>query len=453
MALWSTKRRFIYGGSVILVLVLVFGGIFWKIIYKAPTCSDGRQNGDEKGVDCGGSCQLLCTSDTLAPVVLWSKVFHISGDVYTAVAYIQNPNINSKNPNATYQFTIYDTHNNLITVKDGQTSIPRGQEFAVFETGLVIKSSTPKSADFKFLTFAPWQKDMQKVSGISVNYSSLISATTSPRITGTISNTSLLSISSLELDAFVLDSKENIVAASRSFVDNLVSGTSQDFVFTWPKPFNLGVEACQSPVDVALALDRSGSMKSESVNPPEPFNTVKSTAENFIKNFTDSDQASIISFGDDGRLESNLSLNKQTTISAIDNLILSTSTSENTNVISALDKSFNELLSERGKVDSKKVIVLLTDGIPNKPQDSDLPSYPITGAQVEAKNIISNGVLIYTIGLGKNINEGFLKSISTDDSHYFFAPTKETLAGIYSKIGTNLCPRKPNVITVIYRSL
>ena len=47
------KRRLIYGGSVLLVLALIFGTIFWKLLYSAPTCSDGVKNGDEKGVDCG----------------------------------------------------------------------------------------------------------------------------------------------------------------------------------------------------------------------------------------------------------------------------------------------------------------------------------------------------------------------------------------------------------------
>ncbi len=45
MTSWSAKRRFMYGGSVFLVLALIFGVVFWKIIYKVPTCSDGVKNG------------------------------------------------------------------------------------------------------------------------------------------------------------------------------------------------------------------------------------------------------------------------------------------------------------------------------------------------------------------------------------------------------------------------
>ena len=238
MAVWSTKRRFTYGGSFILVAVLVIGGIFWKIIYKAPTCSDGRQNGDEKGIDCGGSCKNLCTSDALSPVILWAKIFNISGDVYSAVAYVQNPNINSKNPSAHYKFNIYDTQNHVIATKEGDASIPKNKKFAVFETGLVFSGAKPKSADFQFTSFSNWEKDAQSDDGISVDYGTVTSTSTTPRLNGTIKNTSIRNISQIEITAFVLDKNENVIGASHTFVDNLVKGTSQDFVFTWQKPFD-----------------------------------------------------------------------------------------------------------------------------------------------------------------------------------------------------------------------
>ncbi|HEY4508783.1 MAG TPA: hypothetical protein VJC13_00670 [Candidatus Paceibacterota bacterium] len=241
MASWAIKRRFIYGGSVVLALVLIFTGLFWKVIYHAPTCSDGAKNGDELGVDCGGSCKNLCTSDALTPAILWSKIFNISGDVYSAVAYIENPNLNSKNKSAYYQFKIYDENNKLISIKEGYTSIPKGKKFAVFETGLIFKNAKPKSADFSFLSFSPWEKDVTKEPEVRVEYGTLDSVETMPTILGTIYNKSLQNIQNVELDVFALDNKENVVAASRTFVDNLKKNSSQDFVFTWQKPFDTQV--------------------------------------------------------------------------------------------------------------------------------------------------------------------------------------------------------------------
>jgi hypothetical protein len=451
MTSWSAKRRFAYGGTTLLILVILISGIFWKVIYKTPTCFDGLKNGDEKGIDCGGACQRICTSDALSPVVLWSKIFNISGDIYTAVAFIENPNINSKNPKAAYQFKIYDEDGKLLTIISGETSIPKNKKFAVFETGISLKNGKPKSADFSFVSFSPWVKDTEKEPDINLTYSSLLKATTSPRITGTITNNSTVSLDQVELAVLVLDANENVVAASRSFVDNLYKKTAQDFVFTWPKAFNLGVEECASPVLVSLALDRSGSMKSESVSPPEPFNTVKNTAKDFIKNLGGDDQVSVVSFGDTGRIESDITPNKDLAVLAIDKLSLAT-TSEQTNIYDGLVNSINTLKNSGDSL--KKVIILLTDGIPTVPIISGQSDYPVSSSLEFSKNIKADqNVVIYTIGLGKNINETYLKSLSSGDNYYFSAPNKGDLSNIYTKISSNLCTKKPNVITVIYRPI
>ena len=453
MSSWSAKRRFIYGGSVLLVLAIIAGSLFWKLVYKAPTCFDGAKNGDETGVDCGGSCQNLCKSDALMPVVLWSKIFNISGDLYTAVAYIDNPNINSKNPDAQYEFNIYDANNRPITSVEGRTSIPKGKKFAVFETGIVLKNQTPKSADFKFTNFASWEKDTNPNPDISLVYSALMLASTSPKVTGTVINNSARTVQDMELDVLILDNSENVVAAARSFVENLIRAIPQDFVFTWPKPFDLGVEACLNSLDVDLVLDRSGSMLSESKSPPEPFTTVINTAKDFINNLDSLDQVAITSIGTNSKQESSLSQDKNIAVSAIDNIFLSTTTLEQTNITGGLVDANNELNSGRANASSKKVIILLTDGVPTEPQMSGQSNYPISSAQNMSDLIKQSGTAVYTIGLGKAVNEDFLRSISSDNNHYFFAPNKGDLSSIYKKIGTALCPKKPNVVVVLFKEL
>ncbi|OHB15702.1 MAG: hypothetical protein A2566_02045 [Candidatus Zambryskibacteria bacterium RIFOXYD1_FULL_40_13] len=192
-------------------------------------------------------------------------------------------------------------------------------------------------------------------------------------------------------------------------------------------------------------------MRSENVDPPEPFNTVINTAKNFINNLTDEDQVAVTSFGTNSKQESTLSLNKNVAIEAINNLSLGTTT-EQTNITEGLASAFNELKSSRGRVNSKSVLVLLTDGIPTEPKRV-VADYPMTSAQAISAQIKDSGITIYTIGLGKEVSDQFLKSISSDAGHYFYAPNKEMLSDIYNKITSNLCIKKPNVINVIYRVL
>jgi hypothetical protein len=250
MALWATKRRFLYGGVFLIIALLILAWIFWGFFNKTPTCTDGVRNGIETGIDCGGSCKNLCSNDIMSPVVQWAKVFNISGDVYSATAYIENPNVNSKNEKAKYEFRIYDEDNKIILVKSGQTSIPKNKKFAIFETGIIVKNSKPKSAEFVFTSFSEWEKDEVKEPVVSIKYGSLENNTTIPRVVGTITNTSLVDIKEIELVVLVVDENENVIGSSRTFVDNLFRGTTQDFVFTWQKSFD-------KPVSVVNVIHRT----------------------------------------------------------------------------------------------------------------------------------------------------------------------------------------------------
>ena len=74
---WALKRQIFYVG----VLVLFFSIAGFLIIYpklsKSPTCFDGRQNGEELGVDCGGACAKACVAQVDNISVLWSRAFKI----------------------------------------------------------------------------------------------------------------------------------------------------------------------------------------------------------------------------------------------------------------------------------------------------------------------------------------------------------------------------------------
>lgn len=93
---WVAKRKLFYGIFSIVALVLVIGVPLFFVLYKTPTCFDGKQNQNEKGIDCGGVCTRLCSSDIANPIVLWQRSFVVTDGVYNAVAYVQNPNVLAK---------------------------------------------------------------------------------------------------------------------------------------------------------------------------------------------------------------------------------------------------------------------------------------------------------------------------------------------------------------------
>ncbi len=143
---WAAKRKLTYSIILIVLVILFIGVPTYFFFHHTPTCEDGVQNQDEKGVDCGGMCKRLCVSDISNPIVLWQRVFQVAPGVYNAVAYIQNPNVQIEVAKVPYTFKLYDANNVLIIQQSGTTFIPADQTFAIFEPSIRTGSRVPVRA-------------------------------------------------------------------------------------------------------------------------------------------------------------------------------------------------------------------------------------------------------------------------------------------------------------------
>ncbi|MDE2399572.1 MAG: hypothetical protein KGL67_00980 [Patescibacteria group bacterium] len=243
---WALKRQILY----ILILVLFFSGIGFLIIYpqitKAPSCFDGKQNGTETGVDCGGSCVKACLNQVDQLSVIWSRIFRVVPGRYNAVAYVVNHNKNTAIEKINYRFRFADQNNIYIGKRDGSTYVPPTGAFAVFEPAIDLGSSVPVYVTFEFTEVPNWVfVSEQKINQIKVLVSNheLTGADSSPRLSATIKNNSLFSIPNVNVIAILYDASHNAVSVSRTYVDMLNQQESKDINFTWPEPFGSSVVA------------------------------------------------------------------------------------------------------------------------------------------------------------------------------------------------------------------
>ncbi len=456
MPSWSTRRQLLYLLIPLTVVLAVYAFVYSQYIYSPATCFDGVQNGRETGRDCGGTCSLLCTGDAVAPIVLWSRSFNVTGSVWNAVAYIQNTNTNSSAKNVSYTFRLLDENNTVIASRDGVTNIPPNKTFALFEGGIDVGNKIVKRTEFEFSKSFAWNIDTTVEPELLISNDPVINASTSPKIRGEVTNKTTKIVGPVELVALVFDGRQNVIGVSKTVVDPLGKGQSAPFIFTWPHPYPAGVDVCQVPSAVMLVLDRSGSMESQSKNPPEPLNSVKKTAIDFLSQLKYGDSAGVVSFATvaSSPIDQPLSPNIQMSKDAVASIKISTSTTDqNTNIGDGIQKAVDALTSPDVDQSLKKVIVLLTDGIPTDPQNQGFVNYPTLYAEDIGSKARSQNITIYTIGLGKDINADILTNISGDSSRFFSAPDTNMLTTIYSKIESSICQRKPNVIEIISRIL
>jgi len=138
-----------YVGVLLAIIAVFIGWWLFSSYYTPPTCFDGNKNGLEAGPDCGGECQYLCPFQVAEPVVLFSRAFKVSGNVYNAIAYVENPNFDIASEAVNYTFTFYDAQNNKITERKGSTFISAGRVSPVFEGGIIMGDSVPTRTIFE----------------------------------------------------------------------------------------------------------------------------------------------------------------------------------------------------------------------------------------------------------------------------------------------------------------
>ena len=243
---WALKRQLL-SVSVLALFFAVFGFlIIYPAVSKMPTCTDGKQNGNEAGVDCGGSCPKACLFQVDKISILWSRTFKVVTGRYNAVAYLENHNKNSAIYKINYRFRFADKDNIYIGKREGSTFVPPSGRFAVFEPGIDIGHSIPVYVSFQFTETPVWiQVPIEKINQLKVLVSDikLQDENVAPRLSANIKNNSLFTIPEINVVAILYDAYDNAISTSRTYLDTLEPEQNAEVNFTWPEPISSGVVA------------------------------------------------------------------------------------------------------------------------------------------------------------------------------------------------------------------
>ncbi|OHA89671.1 MAG: hypothetical protein A3C70_03365 [Candidatus Zambryskibacteria bacterium RIFCSPHIGHO2_02_FULL_43_14] len=444
---WSRRRKRIILSLIIFVLVFIIGIPLFFLLYHAPTCSDLKKNGNETGVDCGGSCQLLCTAESLPLISKGDpRVFKVRENTFEIIALVENPNTSGEIYRAGYTFKLYDALSTIpFAIIEGETYVPKSTIFAIFEGPFKFEGGTiPTRVTLEWKTESfVWQKNILQVPELKVKESRFSREDTRPRLDVRIENLSLENVSNIDLVAVISDETGNIFTASKTFIDTISAGKSISAVFTWPEPFKKTEkeETCNFPVDVALVIDRSGSMDDLGTTPPQPLTDVKNNALYFVGQLGKNDRHALISFANEASqpVDAMLGVDLGTIERTINSISIATSSAQNTNIGAGILAAREELNSTRHREGADKALVLLTDGVPTLPERIGINDYPKTYALESAELIRKDNISIYTIGLGKDVDIDFLKALATTTAEAYFVPSTKELNNIYKQIATKIC--------------
>ena len=228
---WSFRRKALYYAVAFVVAAIVILAV-WKVFFThTPTCFDGVQNGTELGVDCGGTCALLCADTAQTPKVLWARSFETASSTYTAAAYVENLNQGAGARGVQYSFQLFDADNVLVIEKDGTTDLPPVNDIPIIEPNIDVGNRTVARTLFSFSVLPAWSKITTQ------QQLSLVQQILNPdgsALSATLQNDSVQAVSRVTVAAILFDSQGVARAASKTVVAPLAGKSSKPVYFTWP---------------------------------------------------------------------------------------------------------------------------------------------------------------------------------------------------------------------------
>lgn len=237
MSTWATRRRFMYSTFVIFVLIVLVVIPLFYFFYKPPTCADKIMNGDETGVDCGGSCVMLCQNIFLPPKIVWggAKFEKISNGVYNFASLIINQNVDAGAVDVPYKISIYDESGLMIKEQFGKVTLYPHRSSLAFNPLVNLDKSIPFKATFEFTSPPVWYRAVDELDKLVVLDKKYTEDNDSSSLEVVLENRGLFPYKNIDVAVVLSDINGNTIGFSRTNIDNLNSKNSRETAsYTWP---------------------------------------------------------------------------------------------------------------------------------------------------------------------------------------------------------------------------
>lgn len=232
---WGQQRKtyILIGISLVFIIPIII--YLATSVYEKPNCFDGIQNQEERGIDCGGQCQLICRTDTVAISTVWSRVFE-EGDLLTGSALIENKNSRALAVDVPYKFSIFKGELELSSV-EGVINIPPKQRFPLIVGGLVRGIQDIDYHKFEIGEPSKWIYENVKESPLLISRQ-VMDNKGAPRISASVKNTTFeKTIKDSYFVVFVYDEFDSVIKQSTTYIKELEPQESKEIFFTWNEKF------------------------------------------------------------------------------------------------------------------------------------------------------------------------------------------------------------------------
>jgi len=237
------RKKIMIAGIPIGIIVLIIL-IFLVINRPKANCFDGKQNGDETGIDCGGSCVVCAVKNAKNLEIITQPIaLDVGSDFIAISAKVRNSNT-GYGVKFNYQINFLDSFGQIKnTVKDKSFIYPSSTKF------LVIPKLEMKKTDFfrmelifdensfEWFASSKTSKDLFSVYDIQAQFLEDAKNPGYMKVTGKINNKMSNNFPSIDLTILVYSKTGELLNAAETELNNLLGNSTQQFEYTWMTSF------------------------------------------------------------------------------------------------------------------------------------------------------------------------------------------------------------------------
>ncbi len=237
---WTRERK-TFVTFVVLGFLLAVGILSaLPFVLKAPMCTDGIKNGTETGVDCGGSCALVCKNSIVPLEIRWQRSIEVDEKTYDAVAYVVNKNNTAIPTYVAFTVILSDKNGATIVEKEGRTVILPGAATPLYVPNISVGEQVPVRTRFEITETGPFNTYSNKdfLKNIQVTNQVFDNTTETPRLTLTIKNTIFDAVKDVDVYALLYDEEDTLIAIGKTYIESIAPQSQEKAYFSWRTPFS-----------------------------------------------------------------------------------------------------------------------------------------------------------------------------------------------------------------------
>lgn len=228
-----TAKQILYGLLYLAFWAAVVSLIYFAWLRSPASCFDNRQNQDETGIDCGGSC-IPCELKNIQPLVSDQVAFLPVGDRTTLIARVKNPNVHYGASEFDYAFRVYAPQGALLDTISGKSFVYGNQFNYLVNPALPLDPAKVGRVEL-VIQNPEWRSEAEFAApNVQVREQKIAAAGQEVSVSGVAVNNGTLKVSTLFMQALFRNRFGIIIGASQTEVHDVVPFENRRFEIHHP---------------------------------------------------------------------------------------------------------------------------------------------------------------------------------------------------------------------------